>query len=134
MTTACLSFNPLETPSNSLFQMRKQRFDSSTSPVLRPSSPHPQQHRPSLHQTQSLPNNNHQQQPTFKNFSNVEASSQKPVGGDSAASYGDINDSNMEGEDLLSDIDYGALRVFPALFLLFIVIFWTTFALTPINY
>lgn len=46
---------------------------------------------------------------------------------DTGTSYGDINDTNMEAEEMLENIDYASLRIFPCAFLLFLVIFWTVF-------
>ena len=46
---------------------------------------------------------------------------------DSGNSYGDINDSNMEGEEMLENIDYFSLKMFPVVFGLYLLIFWCTF-------
>ena len=61
----------------------------------------------------------------------------KTAGGgtvDTGAEYGDINDTNMEGEETLESIDYMSLKMFPCLFLLFMVIFWATFLSGHIRY
>ena len=61
----------------------------------------------------------------------------KTAGGgtvDTGAEYGDINDTNMEGEETLENIDYISLKIFPCLFLLFMVIFWATFLSGQIRY
>ena len=53
---------------------------------------------------------------------------------DSGNAYGDINDTNMEGEETLENIDYISLKIFPSLFLLFMIIFWATFLSGQIRY
>ena len=53
---------------------------------------------------------------------------------DTGAEYGDINDTNMEGEETLENIDYFSLKIFPCLFLLFNIIFWATFLSGQIRY
>ena len=50
------------------------------------------------------------------------------------ALYGDINDTNKEGEETLENIDYISLKVFPCLFLLFMIVFWATFLSGQIRY
>ena len=69
----------------------------------------------------------------FNPFQNVG----KTAGGgtiDTGAEYGDINDTNMEGEETLENIDYISLKIFPCMFLLFMVIFWATFMSGQIRY
>lgn len=44
-----------------------------------------------------------------------------------ANSYGDIYDTNMEGEEMLENIDSASLKIFPSVFFLYLVIFWATF-------
>ncbi len=54
--------------------------------------------------------------------------------GDSGGSYGDVNDTNMEGELVLETIDWTALKIFPCVFLVFQLVFWTVFIVTEVNY
>ena len=53
---------------------------------------------------------------------------------DTGTSYGDINDTNMEGEEMLENIDYASLRIFPCVFLLFLVLFWSVFLMHDFDY
>lgn len=48
---------------------------------------------------------------------------------DSGSEYGDINDSELEGEELLEKIDDTALKVFPCCFLIFNIAYWTIYTL-----
>ena len=53
---------------------------------------------------------------------------------DTGTSYGDINDTNMEGEEMLENIDYASLRIFPFVLVLFLVIFWSVFLMHDFDY
>ena len=44
----------------------------------------------------------------------------------SGDTYGDINDTNMEGEETLENIDHASLKIFPASFFLYLLIFWAS--------
>ncbi|XP_059087924.1 glycine receptor subunit alpha-2-like [Tigriopus californicus] len=46
---------------------------------------------------------------------------------DSGTSYGDVNDQNMEGEEILENIDHASLRLFPCAFAVYVIVFATVF-------
>ncbi|XP_059087039.1 acetylcholine-gated chloride channel subunit acc-3-like isoform X2 [Tigriopus californicus] len=48
---------------------------------------------------------------------------------DSGSEYGDINDSELEGEELLEKIDDTALKVFPCCFMIFNIAYWANYTL-----
>ena len=45
---------------------------------------------------------------------------------DKGNSYGDINDTNMEGEEFLENIDNASLKIFPVAFALYLIIYWAS--------
>ena len=48
---------------------------------------------------------------------------------DSGSEYGDINETNLTGEETLERIDVTALKIFPCCFLLFNLGYWIHFLL-----
>ena len=43
---------------------------------------------------------------------------------DSGSEYGDINETDLDGEELLEAIDTNALKIFPVFFLVFNISYW----------